>query len=308
MQSIAELLPKGRNSLQKAAQSSPAVAGSSQAALPWFDDAFREICLSCSAWRVSLPNGDWVAAAKRVWVSAFADAGLSDRASIQKGIDRLISQGQQYLPSPAEFIALCQPSPEDLGVTSLEAAYKEAIKKAHQRRHGVKVEWSHVVVDYAARRCSQELLEGREPAVKERFAAEYKYALEQFMKGELEQAQAQLAHQGKDEDALHYLHLLNKHGDEIAQGFLADCAARGKVINPKTGAVSQIEVSKPAGSVVADLTVDSTFIKPVVETAAVHTVNEQTVSKAREALAQILASLDQSEVEAASAKMARGGV
>ena len=243
MQSIAELLPKGRNSLQKAAQSSPAVAGSSQAALPWFDDAFREICLSCSAWRVSLPNGDWVAAAKRVWVSAFADAGLSDRASIQKGIDRLISQGQQYLPSPAEFIALCQPSPEDLGVTSLEAAYKEAIKKAHQRRHGVKVEWSHVVVKFAAGRCLQELLEGREPSVKERFATEYKYAFEQFRKGELEQSQAQLAHQGKDEDAMHYLYVLNNFGTDAANDFLAACAKRGRVINPETGAISVIEIS-----------------------------------------------------------------
>ena len=244
MQSIADVLPKGRKSLQQSAQALPVVASQpKQTALPWFDDAFREICLSCSAWRVSLPNGDWAAAAKRVWVGAFADAGLSDRASIQKGIDRLISQGQQYLPSPAEFIALCQPSPEDLGVTSLEAAYKEAIKKAHQRRYGGNVEWSHVVVKFAAGRCLQELLEGREPSVKERFATEYKYAFEQFRKGELEQSQAQLAHQGKDEDAMHYLYVLNNFGTDAANDFLAACAKRGRVINPETGAISVIEIS-----------------------------------------------------------------
>lgn len=243
MKAIAELAPTGRKSLERMTrQSVPAVAEQTDSPMSWFDEAFRQICLACPAWRASLPDADYVASARKLWIKAFAAAGLTDKALIQKGINKLILKGQQYLISPAEFIELCQPSPEDFGVTTLEDAYKEALKKSHQRRYGGQVEWSHVVVKFAVGRCLQDLLEGREPALKERFTTEYKYAFEQFKKGELVQAQAELTHQKKDDDALHYLRLLNRFGDVVANEFLAECAARGKVINPQTGAVSIIEV------------------------------------------------------------------
>lgn len=279
MKAIAELAPTGRKSLERMTrQSVPAVAEQTDSPMSWFDEAFRQICLACPAWRASLPDADYVASARKLWIKAFAAAGLTDKALIQKGINKLILKGQQYLISPAEFIELCQPSPEDFGITPLEDAYKEALKKAHQRRYGGKPEWSHVVVKFAAGRCLQDLLEGREPAVKERFTAEYKYAFEQFRKGELGQANDQLTHQDKDKDVTHYRYLLKQFGNESANQFLAECAKRGKVINTETGAVSIIEITQPT--------------------------KEEKDARISQSLAEIRAILDEPKT---SARMARGG-
>lgn len=91
-------------------------------------------------------EGD-VIAAGGIWAIGLIEARLTPK-QISYGLTKAIS-GAKYCPDLPDFIALCKPTAEDLGLPSLANAYAEACRNAHpvlQDR-----QWSHPAVYHAAK-------------------------------------------------------------------------------------------------------------------------------------------------------------
>ena len=65
------------------------------------------------------------------------------------GIARCASSGKEFPPTLPLFRSLCTINPGDLGLPSVEAAYREACANSH--RHRDDHAWSHAAVWHAAR-------------------------------------------------------------------------------------------------------------------------------------------------------------
>ena len=76
--------------------------------------------------------------------------GLRDLSPtmIKKGFARLLERKKAFVPNLNEFKSLCEPSPEELGLLSLESAYREAAEKC---RRPSRYAWSHPVVYHAGK-------------------------------------------------------------------------------------------------------------------------------------------------------------
>lgn len=112
---------------------------------------FRELQSCCPAWRQAWPDDKALTAAKKSWTKAFMAAGLRSIEQVRLGIEQLrLRHGDgraPWVPGSGEFIAMCQPTAEMLGLPSLEAAYQEAVAHAHPSANP---RWSHAAVHHAA--------------------------------------------------------------------------------------------------------------------------------------------------------------
>lgn len=112
---------------------------------------FREVQSCCPAWRQAWPDDKALAAAKRSWTKAFMAAGLRSIEQVRLGIEQLrLRHGDgkaPWVPGSGEFIALCQPTAESLGMPPMDAAYREACRNAHP---AAAPRWSHAAVHHAA--------------------------------------------------------------------------------------------------------------------------------------------------------------
>lgn len=80
-----------------------------------------------------------------VWAIGFIDAKLTAR-QVDFGIHAANTR-PGYCPDLPAFIQLCKPSPVELGMPSVEAAYREACQNAHPAS---RKDWSHKAVYHAA--------------------------------------------------------------------------------------------------------------------------------------------------------------
>ncbi|WP_271270509.1 replication protein P [Aliamphritea hakodatensis] len=109
---------------------------------------FKALQSVSPAWKAAFPSSEALNEARRSWTKAFIDAGLSDMGMIELGISRARQDPSDFFPSPGKFIAWCFPTPEELGLPSLEAAYREACNNAHRiSQH----RWSHGAVYQAGK-------------------------------------------------------------------------------------------------------------------------------------------------------------
>lgn len=112
---------------------------------------FREVQSCCPAWRQAWPDDKALAAAKRSWTKAFMAAGLRSIEQVRLGIEQLrLRHGDgkaPWVPGSGEFIALCQPTAEALGLPEVGKAYREACRNAHP---AAEAQWSHAAVHHAA--------------------------------------------------------------------------------------------------------------------------------------------------------------
>ncbi|EPO5559740.1 replication protein P [Pseudomonas aeruginosa] len=108
---------------------------------------FSELQSIFPAWRQAWPTAEAIANAKRTWIKAFMDSGLNSLEQIRYGIQQCRASGGDFAPSVGKFIKWCNPSPEHLGMPSVEKAYLEAARKAHPAFTGG---WSHQAVYHAA--------------------------------------------------------------------------------------------------------------------------------------------------------------
>lgn len=118
---------------------------------------FKELQAIFPAWRQAWPDDDTLKAAKRSWTKAFMAQGITRIGQIRHGIDHCRQLQKPFAPSVGEFIALCRPTPQMLGLPCCEAAYAQAVINAHPgMAHSAR--WSHRAVYHAAVQCGFEAL------------------------------------------------------------------------------------------------------------------------------------------------------
>lgn len=97
------------------------------------------------------PDAKSMALAKREWAQAL---GTVQPERIAAALDKLVADGGAWPPSLPEFIALCKPSPAELGVPEPNAALA-IVCAANIRRLDVQQtladRWKHPVIFHAAR-------------------------------------------------------------------------------------------------------------------------------------------------------------
>lgn len=143
---------------------------------------FVELQAIFPAWKQAWPTDRALAAAKRSWVRGFMAAGIRDLNQIRFGLERCREHGSDFAPSVGKFIDWCRPSPESLGLPTVEQAYLAACRISHPASNRSDV---HPAVWHAA--CETPLLAlSTMPEVKSRPVFERAYALtvDMIIKGE----------------------------------------------------------------------------------------------------------------------------
>lgn len=143
---------------------------------------FVELQAIFPAWKQAWPTDRALAAAKRSWVRGFMAAGIRDLNQIRFGLERCREHGSDFAPSVGKFIDWCRPSPESLGLPTVEQAYLTACRISHPAASRTDV---HPAVWHAA--CETSLLAlSTMPEVKSRPVFERAYALtvDMIIKGE----------------------------------------------------------------------------------------------------------------------------
>jgi hypothetical protein len=113
---------------------------------------FKELQAIFPAWRQAWPDDDTLKAAKRSWVKAFMAEGIIRIGQIRHGIEHCRTLSRPFAPSVGEFISMCRPTPDMLGLPSFDSAYLEAVINAHPGRANAAA-WSHPAVYHAAAQC-----------------------------------------------------------------------------------------------------------------------------------------------------------
>lgn len=114
------------------------------------DELFDRIRGICSGWRQAWQSPVVMGKAKEEWLAEFISAGLNKRELIDNGVRVLRQSNNDFVPSPATFVDWCF-SADQLGLPSLEAAYREALANTHPAAVGGAT-WSHAAVYHAAAR------------------------------------------------------------------------------------------------------------------------------------------------------------
>lgn len=118
---------------------------------------FRELVAIFPAWKQAWPDDAAIGAAKATWIKAFMAENINRIEQIRFGIEQCRKLGSDFAPSVGKFIKLCEPTPEMLGIPSLEKAFREACRNAHPSMAG-QGKWSHQAVWHTAKECGFEAL------------------------------------------------------------------------------------------------------------------------------------------------------
>jgi hypothetical protein len=118
---------------------------------------FRELKAIFPAWKQAWPTVEDENSAKKSWVKAFVSARISQIEQIRFGIENCRKLGSNFIPSVGQFVSMCKPTPEMLGIPIHDQAYAEAIANAHPSMAGTR-EWSHQAVYHAAAHCGFRVL------------------------------------------------------------------------------------------------------------------------------------------------------
>ena len=143
---------------------------------------FAELKAIHPAWRSAWPNVESENNAKRSWTKAFTSAGMCSIEQIRYGIERCRANGNPFMPSVGEFLNWCRPTPENMGLPSVERAYLQACAASHPAADSSRL---HPAVWHAACEAGLYLL-ARQPESKSRPVFERAYALtiEMIIRGE----------------------------------------------------------------------------------------------------------------------------
>ncbi|MGE8328876.1 replication protein P [Pseudomonas urmiensis] len=113
---------------------------------------FKELQAIFPAWKQAWPDDESLATAKRSWIKAFIVAQINTIEQIRFGIERCRALGRSFAPSVGEFVTMCQPTAEMLGIPSHNKAFREALENLHPSRAACR-SWSHEAVRHAALQC-----------------------------------------------------------------------------------------------------------------------------------------------------------
>lgn len=117
-------------------------------AVDFVNDLFKSLQIAYPAWKYTFPTQNDVALAKRSWVKTFMECGITSVEQIQVGMRKARADESDFFPSAGKFVAWCKPSPEDLGLPTVELAYREAAINSHSP---IAHRWSHAAVYQAGK-------------------------------------------------------------------------------------------------------------------------------------------------------------
>lgn len=103
------------------------------------------------AFKQAWPGEEEYKSAKRNWLKALIDSKIT-KEQLDLGLKKCRLRGGVFALSPGDFIALCKPSLEDLGIPSVEDAYSEAC--ANSSLYKTEKNWTHIAVYHAYSMCS----------------------------------------------------------------------------------------------------------------------------------------------------------
>ncbi|MCK9466194.1 MAG: replication protein P [Thiopseudomonas sp.] len=98
---------------------------------PLINKLFAELRSICSAWRAAWPDQKTYDLAKDNWIKAFVDAGITSWDRVEYGLRKQRQVGKPFIPAVGEFINLCTPDPEEIGLPGIERAFAMAAVIAH---------------------------------------------------------------------------------------------------------------------------------------------------------------------------------
>lgn len=109
---------------------------------------FRELRTIRTAWRQAWPDKKSYLESKATWLKAFIENGICTQEQIDVGLARCRAEDSDFIPSPGRFIAGCVPTPEMVGLPSVEVAYEQALRNCHPAMRGSE-KWFHPAVYHA---------------------------------------------------------------------------------------------------------------------------------------------------------------
>jgi hypothetical protein len=199
---------------------------------------FKELQAIFPAWKQAWPDDEALSTAKRSWIKAFMVAGINTLEQIRFGVERCRALGRPFAPSVGEFVAMCQPTPEMLGIPAYDKAFREALENAHPSRASSRI-WSHPAVRHAALQCEMHNLGDQisEKASKI-FDRAYDITIRQLMAGlPLDDIAIGIGHDSQKSE----LELANERADRqaqeriIQQGIPTDGASARALLMAKFG-------------------------------------------------------------------------
>lgn len=134
---------------------------------------FTELKAIHPAWRAAWASDEMENTAKRSWTKAFTAAGMCSIEQIRYGIDRCRASGSPFMPSVGQFLDWCRPSPENMGLPSVDRAYLQACAASHPAADTSAL---HPAVWHAACEAGLYML-ARQPESKSRPVFERAYAI-----------------------------------------------------------------------------------------------------------------------------------
>ncbi len=96
-------------------------------AAKFMDYLFEQLKSIFPAWRTAWPNQEIINRAKREWIKAFVEQGITTTKQVKLGIKSCRNLKTDFIPSVGNFIDLCKPSPEHFGLPHVELAFNQAL-------------------------------------------------------------------------------------------------------------------------------------------------------------------------------------
>ena len=119
---------------------------------------------------------------KKSWVKGLYEAGIFTDKEIQLGLKRARASGETFLPSVGRFCKWCAPLPEDVGLPSIEKAFKYAI---NNHKFLVASLWTHPAIYVAASSLSNQVfLSSKQDKTFKAFEEAYLCAIKRVFSGE----------------------------------------------------------------------------------------------------------------------------
>ncbi|MFT0214066.1 replication protein P [Pseudomonas sp. F1_0610] len=146
------------------------------------DYLIDELKALCPAWKQAWTANTDMRVVKRNWAEALVSEGITSKSQIDLGLRLLRNEQSPFLPSISQFVTLCQPTPENLGLPSVDDAYKQAFAVSHPAAnfshcHPASYHAACEVGLYVMTRYSEQ-------TSRERFAKAYKETLSKIWRGE----------------------------------------------------------------------------------------------------------------------------
>lgn len=147
-----------------------------------FNQFFGELMAIRPAWKQAFPTDELLKTAKNQWSIALLEARVNQE-QLTIAMRKLRQSPDDFFPSVGKFLELCKPSPQDYGLPTLEAAYREVCDKCGYVGH---VDWSHKAVYHAIKQVG--LFDFRQMTNErafEAFKTAYKATVKAVMNGEV---------------------------------------------------------------------------------------------------------------------------